>query len=75
MHLQLPEQELISEHTPSLSTVLLPQKQPLVQGDCSLHLVTPVMLLQVKFQLQSRYSVPTGQAICTKQICYIRTVM
>ena len=58
----IPEQELILEHTPSLRTVPSLQKQPLVQGVCSLHLLTPVILLHDKFQLQSRYSFPAGQA-------------
>ena len=59
----IPEQELILEHTPSLRTVPSLQKQPLVQGVCSLHLLTPVMLLQDRFQLQSWYSFPAGQAM------------
>ena len=49
----IPEQELILEHVPFTRTVPSLQKQPLVQGDCSLHLLTPVMSLQDKFQLQS----------------------
>ena len=49
----IPEQELVLEHTPSISTVWLLQKQPLVQGESDLHPLTPVMLLQDKFQLQS----------------------
>ena len=53
---------LVLEHIPFLSTVSSLQKQPLVQGNCSLHPLTPVMSLQDKFQLQSRYTVPIGQA-------------
>ena len=59
----IPEQELILEHTPSLRTVPSLQKQPLVQGVFSLHLVAPVMLLQDRFHLQSWYSFPAGQAM------------
>ena len=58
----IPEQEPMLEHVPFTRTVPSLQKQPLVQGDCTLHLLTPVMSLQDKFQLQSWYSVPTGHA-------------
>ena len=58
----LPMQDLIFEHIPFISTVSLLQKQPLVQ-DRLLHLLTAIMSLQDKVQLQSRYSVPAGQAI------------
>ena len=50
-------------HIPSTKTLWSLQKQPLVQGDSSLHLLTPITSLQDKFQLHSRYSVPAGQAI------------
>ena len=49
----LPMQELIFEHIPFISTVSLLQKQPLVQ-DRLLHLLTAIISLQDKVQLQSR---------------------
>ena len=49
----IPEQELILEHVPFTRTVPSLQKQPLVQGDCSLQLLTPVMSLQDIFLLHS----------------------
>ena len=49
----VPEQELILEHVPFTRTVPSLQKQPLIQGDCSLQLLTPVMSLQDIFLLHS----------------------
>ena len=65
------KQKFVLKHIPSISTLWLLQKQPLIQGDWFLHLLTPVILLQDKFQLQSWYSAPTGQAIKVNHVTSI----
>ena len=58
----VPEHKVALVQTPLNSTVWLGQKHPLVHGELSSQLPDDVTLLHVKFQLQFRYSKPSGHA-------------
>ena len=63
-----PEQRLALEHIPSINTILLLQKQPLVQSGVISHPVSVVILVQVKFQLHVNCTIPEGHPMYTTKV-------